>query len=78
MLSAYYNLPKLISDSLNNVADTTLMAQVRPVLLNEKELLIYDEYFKEKNRRDSLSQVEGAQKKRNFVKDVLWYTARLW
>lgn len=72
MLSAYYNLPKLISDSLNNVADTTLMAQVRPVLLNERELLIYDEYFKEKNRRDSLSQVEGAQKKRNFVKDVLW------
>ena len=35
MLSSYYNLPKILSDTLNNAADTTLMSQVRPVHLNE-------------------------------------------
>ena len=72
MLSSYYNLPKVLSDTLNNAADTTLMSQVRPVHLNEQEQLIYEQYFKEKSRRDSLSLADSTKKKRNFAKDVLW------
>ena len=71
-LSAYYNLPKVLSDTLNNAADTTLMSQVRPVLLNEQEQLIYEQYFKEKSRRDSLSLADSTKKNRNFAKNVLW------
>lgn len=62
MLSSYYNLPKVLSDTLNNAADTTLMSQVRPVLLNEQEQLIYEQYFKEKSRRDSLSLADSTKK----------------
>lgn len=68
--STIYGLPKLLSDSLNNVEDTTLMAKVRPTPLNEEEMNFLNHYYQKKNERDSLAKNE--KHKKSFVKDVLW------
>ena len=65
-----YSLPKVLEDTLNNVADTALMAKVRPIPLNEDEKSIIKKYYEKKNERDSLAMT--TQKKRNFAKDILW------
>ena len=65
-----YSLPKLLEDTLNNVADTALMAKVRPIPLNEDEKSIIKKYYEKKNKSDSLAMT--TQKKRNFAKDILW------
>ena len=68
-----YNLPKVLSDSLNNVEDTTLMAKVRPVKLNTDEEMIYRAYYDKMERRKMHTEGEGVEeKKNNIVKDVLW------
>ena len=70
MYTTIYGLPKTISDTLDNVADTALMAKVRPLELNPEEKSIY-KLFYEKRKQDSDSA--ATQKPRyNFVKDVLW------
>ena len=69
MYTTIYGLPKLLDDSLDNVADTALMAKVRPVELNPDEESIYREYWQQKNKRDSL---DTGKKKKDFAKDVLW------
>lgn len=65
-----YELPKVIEDTLENAADTALMAKVRPISLNEEEKAIFDNFYKKKNEKDSLSQINNPKK--NFVKDFLW------
>ena len=70
MYTTYYNLPKLISDSLDNDADTALMSRVRPVPLNKREQAIYDKFYQAKNQRDSINSTREPRK--DFVKDVLW------
>ena len=65
-----YHLPKVLSDTLDNVADTTLMAQVRPIKLNKDEKQIYDKFFELRHRRDSVSA--SKPKKKDFVNDFLW------
>lgn len=72
MLNTYYNLPKTISDSLSNASDTALMAKVRPVPLNDVERSIYQQYYDEQHKRDSISMATGKSDKGNFTKDVLW------
>lgn len=57
--STIYGLPKLLSDSLNNVEDTTLMAKVRPTPLNEEELHFLNHYYQKKNERDSLAKTKN-------------------
>lgn len=52
MYTTVYGLPKILSDSLNNVADTALMAKVRPIELNQDEADIYkNSTKKETNNR---------------------------
>ncbi len=71
MYTSYYNLQGVLSDSLNNVADTALMAKVRPIKLNSEEMSMYSQYWKlleAKRMQDSVS----SSRKNNFVKDVLW------
>lgn len=72
MLNTYFNLPHLLPDSLDNVADTALMAKVRPVPLNKAECAIYADYYRKKNHNDSISNTQQADKRGNFAKDVLW------
>ena len=70
MYTTVYGLPKILSDSLNNVADTTLMAKVRPIELNQEETDIYNRFYeKRKQVTDSLN---NNIPKTNFAKDILW------
>lgn len=71
-IQTYFNLPQRLSDSLDNVADTALMAKVRPVPLDKTEQAIYSQYFAEKNRQDSLEHSKNKKMKGDFVKDILW------
>lgn len=50
MYTTVYGLPKILSDSLNNVADTTLMAKVRPIELNQEETDIYNRFYEKGNK----------------------------
>lgn len=68
--TSFYDLPKVISDSLENVTDTTLMAKVRPEPLSLPERQALQQYYQQKELRDSLSR--GKQQEKNFAKDVLW------
>ena len=68
--TSVYGLPKMISDTLDNVEDTVLMNKVRPIPLNDDEQYFIDNYFAEKARRDSLNL--HSIKKKNFAKDFLW------
>lgn len=70
MYTSVYDLPKILSDSLSNLEDTTLMAKVRPIPLNEEEKSIIDRYITQKTLRDSLNR--ATKKKTNFAKDILW------
>ncbi len=65
-----YNLPKELSDTLDNVADTALMAKVRPLPLTKDEISMYDKYFAQRHKSDSISA--GKPKKKDFVNDFLW------
>ena len=70
MYTTVYGLPKILSDSLNNVADTALMAKVRPIELNQDEADIYKKFYeKRKQITDSLNNTIP---KKNFAKDILW------
>lgn len=70
MYTSVYGLPKQLSDSLNNAADTALMSKVRPIPLNEDEKSILKKYYGNIAKRDSINKSKG--KDTNFVKDVLW------
>ncbi len=72
MLNTYYNLPKMLPDTLDNVADTALMAKVRPIPLNKAETALYANYFQQKTQKDSISDTKAKEKTHDFVKDVLW------
>lgn len=67
-----YDLPKVLSDSLNNAEDTTLMAKVRPIKLNTDEEMIYRDYYDKMERRKKQEKAAEEEKKTDFVKDVLW------
>ena len=67
-----YDLPKILSDSLNNAEDTTLMAKVRPIKLNTDEEMIYRDYYDKMERRKKQEKAAEEEKKTDFVKDVLW------
>ena len=70
MYTTVYGLEKQISDTLNNVNDTILMNQVRPIRLNADEENIYDQYYK--HLEEKRSKEKGEEKESNFAKDVLW------
>lgn len=70
MYTSVYGLPKILSDSLNNVEDTTLMAKVRPIKLTKEEQHFLDAFYLERARKDSINQ--NSEKKSNFAKDFLW------
>lgn len=65
-----YDLPKQICDTLNNLSDTTLMSQVRPVTLTSEEQSIYENFFRAKAHQDSINTKR--EKRTDFVKDILW------
>lgn len=69
MYTSIYDLPKILSDSLNNLADTALMAKVRPIPLNKEEESMYDSYLKWTKQREHIGT---PTKKIDPVKDVLW------
>lgn len=68
--STTYGLKSVLNDSLSNVADTALLAKVRPVPLNEIERQYFDSYYENKKVKDSISANKPAKK--SFAKDVLW------
>ena len=70
MYSTIYGLPRTISDSLNNIADTALMAKVRPQELNPDEKSIYKQFYEKRRQIEDSLSVNGTQA--DFVKDVLW------
>lgn len=69
MYTSYYDLPEMMSDSLKQQPDTTIMARVRPIKLNPDEETLYANYWthlaKARAKGDSTQ-------KTNVVKDVLW------
>ncbi len=65
-----YNLPKILSDTLDNVADTALMSKVRPIKLTKDELSMYEKFYAQSNRKDSTNA--NKPKKKDFVNDFLW------
>lgn len=67
---AVYDLPKIISDTLDNKPDTALMALVRPIELTDEEKGIYRDFFHRRQERDSINQ--STPRKTNFAKDILW------
>ena len=70
MYTTIYNLPKILSDTLDNAADTALMAKVRPQELNPDERSLYKQFYaKRKQITDSIA-FQGEHS--DFVKDVLW------
>ena len=70
MFTSVYGLPKFLPDSLHNVEDTTLMARIRPIKLTKAEQEYIEQYYREKNTKDSIAQHE--KKKTNFAKDIIW------
>ena len=62
-----YDLPKILSDSLNNAEDTTLMAKVRPIKLNTDEEMIYRDYYDKMERRKKQEKAAEEEKKTDFV-----------
>ncbi len=68
--TTFYNLQKVLTDTLENIADTTLMARVRPIKLNKDEERIYEKFYEARNRKDSVNA--SKPKKKNFVHDFLW------
>ena len=70
MYTSIYGLPKVLSDSLNNVSDTALMSKVRPFPLNEDERNILKTFYEDRAKRDSINQKK--EKQTDFVKDILW------
>lgn len=52
MYTTVYGLPKILSDSLNNVADTALMAKVRPIELNQDEADIYRKFYEKRKQNN--------------------------
>lgn len=72
MLTTYYSLPKVLPDTLDNVADTALMSMVRPIPLTQREQDIYTLYYEKKHQKDSIRTANDTTKKSNFAKDVLW------
>lgn len=68
--TSIYDLPAMIPDTLENVADTAYMAKVRPIDLTKEEQSIYENFFENKRRTDSINAV--TQKKPNYIKEILW------
>ncbi len=66
-----YELPKTLEDTLDNVADTALMAKVRPTQLTPDEQAIYNSYY-DKRRKADEAEAADTVKHKDFVKDVLW------
>lgn len=71
--TAIYDLPPTLSDTLDNVADTTLMAKVRPMALTIDEEMMYRNYYEAKSQPSTVEKKnQEEENKTNFVKDVLW------
>lgn len=70
MYSTTYDLHKSISDTLHNVADTALMAKVRPQKLNPDEEGIYQQFYK--RRKQIADSISTQGERTNFAKDILW------
>ena len=70
MYTSIYHLPKVITDSIINPTDTTLMSKVRPIPLRMDEKNIIDKYYQQKRQNDSIQR--NTPHKSSFVKDVLW------
>lgn len=70
---AYYDLPKILPDSLEEDYDYQKMCLVRPDTLESLEQSIYDKAFIAKQVSDSIQQIKaGMLPKNNWVKTVLW------
>lgn len=67
---AYYLMPQLLNDSLNNSNDYPLIERVRPDTLLPWENKIYDRYFEEKRRKDSIESKQ--EKKKDAFKTIMW------
>lgn len=70
-ISAFYDLPQAVADSLNAVEDTILMDRVRPVPLTVSEQQTLDKYFARKAHKDSLS-AQGVRQERDKRMARLW------
>ncbi len=70
---AYFNLPKVLNDSITEENDYEKICMVRPDTLETAEQAIYDRSFARQRQRDSIRQnTPQAPAKRNWVKNILW------
>lgn len=69
MYTTYYDLPKVLDDSLLNLSDTTLMRYVRPQKLNPDEENIYSRYYQILRQKEEL---KDSIPRKDIMKDVLW------
>lgn len=65
--TAYYGLPKVLDDSIQNKEDSSLMAKIRPEELNVHEDSIYKVFYKDMEYKKTSSK-----KERNWANRVLW------
>ncbi len=70
---AYYNLPRMIQDSVGNENDFQKMCLVRPDTLTKDDIALYERMFTQQRQRDSIAAVKNAQpKKKDWAKIILW------
>ncbi len=70
--STYYNLPQTLGDTLDNAADTALMAKVRPEQLSADEEMIYRDYYHRLELR-RLKASEDSTGKNFLLSKNLWW-----
>lgn len=70
--TAHYNLPQVLTDSIDHSENPHLMAKVRPDTLPELEQEIYRRKLTRDVEAEMRAAVDTAHKTGRWVKDVLW------
>lgn len=70
--TAHYNLPQVLTDSIDRPNNPYLMAKVRPDTLPELEQEIYRRKLTRDVEAEMRAATDSAHKKGRWVKDVLW------
>lgn len=72
---AYYDLPHLLTDSIEKEEDFDKLNLVRPDTLSAAEKQLFNQLFENKRKQDSISAIKSmAKKKNNKLKHFLWDT----
>ena len=70
--TAIYNCPITLPDSLDEQENRELMDSLRPIVLQEKENMLYKRHDSLRLASDSIANETKAIKKSNKMKEILW------